>query len=155
MSVQEIESDSSPRATMLVTAELPLQPTMLVFKCFEKQWENTYHRSCTGDIDLPSLRKLIGLVDKSPLSEMKFYLTTAFARGVGAGCWARVARAMFRAPSRVRCPPMKPLAWTKMQPGIPLTWSRASSRSPRHGSGRGSLYLRTNRGIRVADSQQC
>ena len=68
-----------------------------------------------------------------------------FGAGIGAGRWAKVARAMLRAPSRVRCPPMKPLAWTKMQPGIPLIWSRASSRRPRHGSSRGSLRVSRKR----------
>lgn len=75
----------------------------------------------------------------------RFYWTRGVVGGIGAGLWAKVARAMLKAPSRVRCPPMKPLAWTKTQPGIPLTWSKASSRRPRHGSGRGSLQVSRKR----------
>lgn len=51
-----------------------------------------------------------------------------------------VLRAISKAPSRVRFPPMKPLAWTKTQPGIPASSDSASSRSPRQASGRGSLW---------------
>lgn len=49
-------------------------------------------------------------------------------------------RAISKAPSRVQFPPMKPLAWTKTQPGIPASSDSASSRSPRQASGRGSLW---------------
>lgn len=52
---------------------------------------------------------------------------------------ASVLRAICRAPSRVRWPPMKPLACTKTQPGMAASCDSSSSRTPRHGSGRGRL----------------
>lgn len=59
-----------------------------------------------------------------------------------AGDWAaacRVLRAISRAPSWVLFPPMKPPAWTKIHPLIPLSSDSASSRTPRHSSSRDSL----------------
>lgn len=54
--------------------------------------------------------------------------------GKGLGAVWSVLLAISRAPSCVLFPPMKPLAWTKMQPGIPLSSDSASSRTPRHSS---------------------
>lgn len=59
-----------------------------------------------------------------------------------AGDWAaacRVLRAISRAPSWFLFPPIKPPAWTKIQPLIPLSSDSASSRTPRHSSSRDSL----------------
>lgn len=54
--------------------------------------------------------------------------------GKGLGAVWSVLLAISRAPSCVLFPPMKPLAWTKMQPGIPHSSDSASSRTPRHSS---------------------
>ncbi len=71
-----------------------------------------------------------------------------------AGDWAaacRVLRAISRAPSWVLFPPMKPLAWTKMQSLIPLSSDSASSRTPRHSSSRDSLRQEDRRARWLTD----
>lgn len=71
-----------------------------------------------------------------------------------AGDWAaacRVLRAISRAPSWFLFPPIKPPAWTKMQPLIPLSSDRASSRTPRHSSSRDSLGQEDRRASWLTD----
>lgn len=48
---------------------------------------------------------------------------------------ASAARAMAKAPSYVSLPPMKPEAWQKTPPGMPETFDRSASRTPRQASG--------------------
>ena len=45
------------------------------------------------------------------------------------------ALAIATTPSYVSFPPVKPLAWQKVQPAIPLTLLNSSSLTPHHGSG--------------------
>jgi len=52
----------------------------------------------------------------------------------------KASNAIFRAPSYVLLPPMNPEAWTKTHPGIPVSSDSWSPRTPRHGSGSGSLH---------------
>lgn len=71
-----------------------------------------------------------------------------------AGDWAaacRVLRAISRAPSWFLFPPIKPPAWTKMQPLIPLSSDSASSRTPRHSSSRDSLGQEDRRASWLTD----
>ena len=52
----------------------------------------------------------------------------------------KACSAIFRAPSRVRLPPMNPEVWTNTHPAIPVSSDNCSSRRPRHGSGSGCLH---------------
>jgi hypothetical protein len=52
-----------------------------------------------------------------------------------------VTLAISNTPSFVSFPPMKPVAWTNTQPGIPLNLVSSSSRTPRHSSSRLNLIL--------------
>lgn len=62
-----------------------------------------------------------------------------------------VLRAICRAPSRVRLPPMKPLACTKTQPGMAASCDSSSSRTPRHCSGRGRLQKKKTKTIKKGE----
>ena len=52
---------------------------------------------------------------------------------------SKVFLAISKTPSLVSLPPINPPAWTKIQPGIPLSWLKDSSRIPRHSSNKLSL----------------
>lgn len=72
-----------------------------------------------------------------------------------AGDWTaacRVLRAISRTPSWVLFPPIKPPAWTKMHPWIPLSFDSASSRTPRHSSSRDSLGQEDRRACWLTDT---
>ena len=66
-------------------------------------------------------------------------------------CCLSDAAAIFKAPSNVSFPPMKPLLCTNTQFGIPATWSSSAPLKPRHASGRGSLWRMK---LRVKDERR-